>query len=296
MRRASALSASGAGLSFARPAIALLAMPLGSPSLAGRSDSTVSTPALVRWAAICAPMTPAPSTAARRTSNLSDMSRNSMEIRGSALESGGGEPDQLARAALAVGLLADAGRPLDEAEIGHRVGQRAGQEIQPPVQLFLAQAGDTARNRLGKLAQHMPVVVGQELAQGVVLLGVSAGDNPHERTAAVAVLRKRQGGLDKSREDRLQLAGMLRDGGFQRVDPLPAHVVHATAEHLVDEVFLAAEVVVDRRDVDIGAAGDLAERGAGKPELGEQFLGGAEDPVLGGEVGGGGHLGVAGSS
>jgi len=68
-----------------------------------------------------------------------------------------------------------------------------------------------------------------------------------------------------------------------------AHVVHAPPEDLVDEVLLAAEVVVDRGDVDVGTAGDLAQRGAAEAELGEQFLGGAEDAVLGGKVGGGSH-------
>src|SRR5678815_3940173 len=60
------LSASGAGESFFRFSIALSTIPFGSPSLAGRSNSTVSTPAFTRWAAICAPMTPAPRTAALR--------------------------------------------------------------------------------------------------------------------------------------------------------------------------------------------------------------------------------------
>ena len=59
--------ASGAGSSFARPSIALLTMPFGSPSFAARSNSTTGTPALTRWAAICAPITPAPRTAALRT-------------------------------------------------------------------------------------------------------------------------------------------------------------------------------------------------------------------------------------
>src|ERR1700761_7339935 len=63
------LSASGAGDSFLRLSIAFSAMPLFGPSLAARSNSTVWTPALVRCAAICAPMTPAPSTAALRMRN-----------------------------------------------------------------------------------------------------------------------------------------------------------------------------------------------------------------------------------
>jgi hypothetical protein len=48
-------------------------------------------------------------------------------------------------------------------------------------------------------------------------------------------------------------------------------------------------VVVDRRDVDVGLAGDLAQRGTGEAVLGEQLLGRAEDPVLGREVCGLGH-------
>ena len=84
---------------------------------------------------------------------------------------------------------------------------------------------------------------------------------------------------------------MLLDGGPEGAQPLRAHLVHAPAEDLVDEVLLAAEVVVDRGDVHVGAAGDLAQRGAGEAELGEQFFGGAEDAVLGGEVGSGGHGG-----
>src|SRR5262245_40622377 len=44
-------------------------MPFFGPSLAGRSNSATGTFTLTRWAAICAPMTPAPSTATLRTWN-----------------------------------------------------------------------------------------------------------------------------------------------------------------------------------------------------------------------------------
>ena len=44
-------------------------MPFFGPSLAGRSNSTTGTLTLTRWAAICAPITPAPSTATLRTLN-----------------------------------------------------------------------------------------------------------------------------------------------------------------------------------------------------------------------------------
>src|SRR5690606_31886941 len=54
------------GDSLPRLAIALIAMLLFGPSFAGRSKRMVSTSALVRCAAICAPMTPAPRTATLR--------------------------------------------------------------------------------------------------------------------------------------------------------------------------------------------------------------------------------------
>src|SRR3954467_2476310 len=44
-------------------------MPFFGPSLAARSNSTTGTLTLTRWAAICAPITPAPSTATLRTWN-----------------------------------------------------------------------------------------------------------------------------------------------------------------------------------------------------------------------------------
>jgi len=62
-----ALVAAGAGWSFFKPASAFLTTPLGSPSLAGRSNNTTGTSALAQWVAICAPITPAPSTATLRT-------------------------------------------------------------------------------------------------------------------------------------------------------------------------------------------------------------------------------------
>src|SRR3546814_13995013 len=66
--------------------------------------------------------------------------------------------------------------------------------------------------------------------------------------------------------------------------------VHAPPEHLGDQVLLAAEVVVDRGDVDVGAAGHLAQGSAAEAVLGEQLLGGAEDAVLGRELGVGHRL------
>src|SRR5678815_3471310 len=69
MKTASSGRPSGAGLSFFRFSIALRTMPFFGPSFAGRSNRITGTLTLTRWAAICAPMTPAPRTATLRTLN-----------------------------------------------------------------------------------------------------------------------------------------------------------------------------------------------------------------------------------
>src|SRR5690606_347825 len=61
---------SGAGFSFFSPSIAFRTTPFFGPSFAGRSNSTTSTCAFTRCAAICAPITPAPRTAAFFTTKL----------------------------------------------------------------------------------------------------------------------------------------------------------------------------------------------------------------------------------
>src|SRR4029453_8079934 len=68
---ASSLTPSGAGLNFFRFSIARSTMPLfAGPLPSGRSNSTTGTRALTQCAAICAPITPAPSTATLRTTKL----------------------------------------------------------------------------------------------------------------------------------------------------------------------------------------------------------------------------------
>src|SRR5512138_1207767 len=215
MASASDRLASGAGLSLPRLAMALRTMASGSPSFAGRSNSTVSTPALVRCAAICAPMTPAPRTAARRTSNFSDMFVIHLfgkENRRLCLEAGGGKADQFQRCPAAVLDLADARRALDQAEAGHRVGQRAAQEIQAPVQRLLVQVRQPGRQRARELALDVAIALGQEVAQIVVVLGVGPRDDADEGMA-MAVLGQVEGRLDESGQDRFQLARPLRRGG-----------------------------------------------------------------------------------
>src|SRR5256885_691910 len=70
MRAMSSVTPIGEGLSFFKPSRALRTMPFFGPSLEAKSNSTTGTFTLTRCAAICAPITPAPSTATLRTLNL----------------------------------------------------------------------------------------------------------------------------------------------------------------------------------------------------------------------------------
>src|ERR1700748_3185137 len=67
---ASSFTPKGAGDNFFRFSIACSAIPFFGPSFAGRSNISTGTLALIRCAAICAPITPAPSTATLRMIRL----------------------------------------------------------------------------------------------------------------------------------------------------------------------------------------------------------------------------------
>src|SRR6516164_10037024 len=67
---ASSFTPNGAGESFLSVSIAFSAMAFFGPSFAGKSNSSTGTRALMRCAAICAPITPAPSTATLRILRL----------------------------------------------------------------------------------------------------------------------------------------------------------------------------------------------------------------------------------
>jgi len=57
--------------------------------------------------------------------------------------------------------------------------------------------------------------------------------------------------------------------------------VEAAAEYRLDQGVLGAEVIVHRREVDLGLGGELAHRGALEPVLHEKLLGRVEDAGAG---------------
>src|SRR3546814_12588526 len=80
--------------------------------------------------------------------------------------------------------------PLDQAEIGHGISEGPSYEIQPPVKFLLAQVRSMRTDRLGELAQHMAVVVGEKLAQALVLFGIGAGEHTDKGRAAAVEIRR----------------------------------------------------------------------------------------------------------
>src|SRR5690606_29352110 len=135
-------------------------------------------------------------------------------------------------------------------------------------------------------AEHVAVVVGEEASQPLVLLGEGARQHADEGGAAAAIQRQRQGRADEGAQYRLQPRRRAGKRRLQRLQAPCAQLVQPAAEHLVDQVVLGTEVVIDRREVDVGAAGDLPQGGRREAVFGEQGLGGGEDAVLGGEVAG----------
>jgi hypothetical protein len=66
--------------------------------------------------------------------------------------------------------------------------------------------------------------------------------------------------------------------GFQ---PAGIQRIQAAPEHLLDQLLLGPEVVIDRGQIDAGGGGQLAQRGAIETALGKQDFGGAQYAFLG---------------
>ncbi len=166
---------------------------------------------------------------------------------------------------LAVGALGDLGLALDDAEVGHGIGQGTGDDVQPPVDLFLGQVRQQPGELGGELAQHVAVVVGQEAAEGFVVLGIGAGQDADEGRAAAAVARQVQGRADVGVKHVLQSGSFLAGDPGQGGQASGIELIEASAEYLLDQLVFRPEVVIDRGEVDLGRGGDLPSEAPAKP-------------------------------
>ena len=97
------------------------------------------------------------------------------------------------------------------------------------------------------------------------------------------VPREPQRGDEHRRQDALARDGVRRGLVLERaqeVEPLLVHRVEPSREHGLEQLFLAAEVVVDRREIDAGRGRDRAQARRLEAVLHEQRLGRVEDPIL----------------
>src|SRR6185312_13283059 len=280
-------SASGAGESFCRLAMALSAMPLFGPSLAGRSNSTVSTPAFVSWAAIWAPMTPAPSTAALRMRSVEAgrdavvmcflrMLRTRSSLAGMAgkpplAQSGSRKTYQVLGGLLVMRLFADIIGALDHAEAGHGQGQRAGDQVHPPIQFHLVQVGQQACEFGGEAAHHVAIVLGQEFAEALITLGKRTRQHAHE-TFAANVVGDFERRADVGVEHLLQRGVRPSLDVVQRGHALRIELVQATPQHLFNQLLFAAEVVADCSKIHACSRSELPQRRAIEATPREQFF------------------------
>jgi hypothetical protein len=78
-------------------------------------------------------------------------------------------------------LLLGRAATLDHAEVGHRIGQGATDDVEAPVEFLLVQMGQEPGEIRSEFLEDVAVVVVQELAQAFVVLGIGA--RGRERTA-----------------------------------------------------------------------------------------------------------------
>ena len=176
----------------------------------------------------------------------------------------------------------------DEAQrvgASERVGQRAHDEMQAPRELLLRQLRKRPSERGLEALDHRRVLLGQEASDERRGIGVRASEEAEKILAApFGVAREPQRRHEHRRQD--AIAGQCRFPGFalecrQQVEALLVHRIEPPRQHGLEQHFLAAEVVVDRREVDAGGRRDRTEARGFEPVLHEQRLGGVQDPVLG---------------
>ncbi|XHO03645.1 hypothetical protein ACEQUB_00506 [Ralstonia syzygii] len=162
--------------------------------------------------------------------------------------------------------------------------QRLEREMQPPAELGTGQAGQRARERFEEAVEH-----GRVMAEQIVLherrrVGIHAAHQPQEGGAAgVGGARHLQRGHEH-RAQHVLAAQPLRPAFFargQQRQPARVERIEPAAEHRLHQRFLAAEVIVDGGQVDLGARRDLPQRHRLVAELDEQQFGGFQDAALG---------------
>ncbi len=167
---------------------------------------------------------------------------------------------------------------------GQHARQRLEREMQPPAELGAGKARQRARERFEEAVEDGRVVAEQIVLHERRRIGIHAAHQPQEGGAAgVGGARHLQRGHEQRAQHMLAaqpLRPALLARGQQR-QPARVERVEPAAEHRLHQRFLAAEVIVDGGQVDLGARRDLPQRHRLVAELDEQQFGGFQNAVLG---------------
>ncbi|MNS67020.1 hypothetical protein D3C72_1002530 [compost metagenome] len=137
-------------------------------------------------------------------------------------------------------------------------------------------------------AEHLAVHVFQVTPQVALALAEGQAQQAHEdRQVVVAARLHGQSLLDQHFQQLFEARLVLRLGlaPLQLTFEAGAERPEETREHCLDQGLLGAEVIVDRRQVDPGLAGNQPQRGFCEPPFREQLLGSIENAFNGFRLG-----------
>ncbi len=162
---------------------------------------------------------------------------------------------------------------------------RSDREVEPPEQVLPADLWDCAREGIDEPQRDMVDLLGDRLMDEVPGQTVGMIHQPDEIDAAVIGRRRKayhrcyQRAHDRVGLERPALGGDLAI--VERLEPLLVEDCEQATIHLTDQLFFAAEMIVDRRVVDGGLDRDVAQRHGVDAVLCEQPRRRLKNAVLG---------------
>jgi hypothetical protein len=157
--------------------------------------------------------------------------------------------------------------------------------VQAPGQLLFRKLWQRTAERRLEASDHHRVLFGQESPDERRRIGVGTTEQAQEiLSAALSIARELERRDEHRRQDALARQHVRRRLALearQKCDALAVHRIEASRQHGFEQLFLAAEVIADGGEVDLGQRRDLAQRRRLEAVFHEQSLGSVEDPVLG---------------
>ena len=167
---------------------------------------------------------------------------------------------------------------------GKRVRHRAHQEMQSPRQLARRQVRQRPRKRCLVAHDHQRIFLRQELADERRGIGVRAAEEPQEILSAACLVARETESRDEHCADqrfaRQRRRFRLALEVVEQRHALLVHRIEPALQHRLEQLFLAAEVIVDGSKVDASLGRDLPQSRRVEAVFHEQALGYVDDPVL----------------